>query len=67
MNARCDFMGCKELKTQSFATGNKCTQPQIAKEPLDGCKSRPNPTPREVTDDQAGLETLPGNMTVTYA
>ncbi|CAO2652138.1 Nn.00g004210.m01.CDS01 [Neocucurbitaria sp. VM-36] len=36
MDARCDFMGCKELKTQTFAAGNKCIQEPIVKEPLDG-------------------------------
>lgn len=67
MNARCDFMGCKELKSQSFATGNKCTQPQIAKEPLDGCKLTYDIYYGHVTDEKAGLESLPGNMAVTYA
>lgn len=42
MDARCGFSGCKELKTQSFATGNKCVQEQIAKDPLEGCKCYTN-------------------------
>lgn len=37
MNARCDVnTGCPQLKSQSQATANKCTQAQLVKEELDG-------------------------------
>lgn len=68
-DARCDFSGCTELKTQSFATESQCIQEQIAKDSLDGCKCCLNSTARnDINADRAsGLETLPGNRTITYA
>ncbi|KAF2032107.1 hypothetical protein EK21DRAFT_110317 [Setomelanomma holmii] len=36
MNARCDFSGCSELKTQRFTDGNNCSLPPVVKEETDG-------------------------------
>ncbi|KAF2821846.1 hypothetical protein CC86DRAFT_458933 [Ophiobolus disseminans] len=36
MDARCDFGGCTQLKTQRFAEGNKCVLPPVVKEETEG-------------------------------